>query len=283
MLRVLVDYIQERFAVQATIPLVIILFGAPACLVPLGGASVLLLGGLSTFLALLILRIVDDISDIAVDSKTHPERGLVSGHISRQTLKYSAFFCGCLLLVFNISWLAFSMVSTGILFYAAFYWLKNTIPYVLHPFFVNCIFLIIPIYATALSGKSVDRTSFLLALFTWIGVVGHDFAHSVHKPEECPAGVQSFSKSLGSRESAMLASVFYMLSALFGVLFWRMSSVGFAFPLLLAGTSIHVAYLCINLLYNPARVEARKMYIPGFLFFLLPQAGIIFDHVLNIL
>lgn len=273
-------FVRERFSLKITVPLTIILFGAPASLVQLRTIEVVT-GGLSTFLALLILRIADDISDISTDAVTSSERGLVCGRIRINKLKYAAFFCGVLILVCNYSWPTLFTVTAVTVFYFIFYFVKKNIPYMLHPFFVNVIFPIIPIYAGVLSGHRIAPSLVLFALFIWTAVIAHDFAHSVHGPEEGRTGIQSFSKSMGSKASAMLSSGLFLCSAVLGFLFWYRSNVNLLFPIALTCTSAQIAYQCRDLLRNPVRSTAKKFYISGFLFFLVPSAVIFFDGMLK--
>lgn len=274
MFRSLGSFIKERFSLTVTVPLSLILFGAPAGLVGLGWRR-MVAGCVTIFLALLILRITDDISDMQVDMRVSPQRGLVSGKIDLNSLKNGAFLCGFFVLFLNSSLAAFLAVVTVAICYLIFYTLKQKIPYVLQPLFVNMIFPAIPVYAGILNGGKVLMSLVLLAIFMWTAVIAHDYAHSIHGPSEGVAGIQSFSGCLGSRRSAALAVLFFLCSSIAGILFWYQSDLGLLFPGALACTSFFIAGNCIKLLKNPVKTTARKFYIAGFVYFLVPLIAVI--------
>ena len=275
MFKALSCFIRERFSLEATVPLAMILFGAPAGLVGIGWRQVAV-GGVTSFLALLILRIVDDISDIKTDMVVSPERGFVSGKIDVNKLKKSALLCFFLILFLNYTSSAFLTVLSVVVFYFTFYSFKGNIPYVLHPLFVNVIFPTLPLYAGTLKG-GVDMSLILLAFFLWTAVIAHDYGHSVHGPSEGVEGVQSFSNSLGAKKSAMLAVLAFVCSSLTGFLFWIQSDLGLLFPLVLSCTSILIAKNSVKLLKHPVKAVARKLYISGFVYFLVPLIAIIVE------
>ena len=268
-------FIRERFCLKATVPLALILFGAPAGLVGIGWREAAV-GSISSFLALLILRIVDDISDIKTDTIVSPERGLVSGEIDVNKLKKGALLCAFLILFLNYTFSAFLTVLSIVVFYVIFYSLKRNIPYVLHPLFVNVIFPMIPLYVGMLK-DGVDMALILLAFFLWTAVIAHDYGHSVHGPSENVEGVQSFSNSLGSGKSATLAVLAFVCSSLAGFLFWSQSGLGLLFPIALACTSILIAKNSVKLLKDPVKATARKFYISGFVYFLVPLIAVVVE------
>ena len=278
MFRALGCFIRERFSLKVTVPLTLVLFGAPAGLVGLGWRK-MVAGCVTIFLALLILRITDDISDIQVDMRVSPQRGLVSGKIDINSLKNSAFLCGFFVLFLNSSLPAFFAVVSVAVCYLIFYTLKRKIPYVLQPLFVNMIFPVIPVYVGILNGGEVGMPLVLLAIFVWTAVVAHDYGHSIHGPSEGVTGVQSFSGSLGSERSATLAVMVFLCSSIAGFLFWSQSGLGLLFPGALVCTSLLIAGNCVKLLKNPVKATARKFYISGFVYFLVPLIAVIAETI----
>lgn len=280
MFKDLAYFVQERFPLKASLPLTLILFGAPASLVHLGKVEAAR-GLASTFVALLVLRIVDDLSDINRDALTDPARGTVSGRIDTLRLKQAALLGVFLLFVLNSSGRPLLVVSMAAAYYAAFYVLKPFLPYGLHPPLVNAVFPAVFLYAASLDGGFMDASLVLLALFVWCAVVAHDYAHSIHGPYEGTPGVQSFPESLGSEGTAVLASLLFLSSAVLGFLFWWQSGLGPAFPLILACTSLVIAWKCARLLRRPVRSVAREFYITGFIYFMAPLAVIPLEEVLG--
>ncbi len=272
--RALGCFIRERFSLKVTVPLTLVLFGAPAGLVGLGWRR-MVAGLITIFLALLILRIIDDISDRQVDMSVSPERGLASGKIDLSSLKKSAFLCGSFVLFLNSSLAAFLTVVSVAVCYFVFYTFKQKIPYVLQPLFVNIIFPVIPVYAGMLNGGKMGMSLVLLAIFIWTAVIAHDYAHSIHGPSEGIEGIQSFSGSLGSGRSAALAVLVFLCSSFSGFLFWYQSDLGLLFPGALVCTSLFITANCVKLLKNPVKATARKFYISGFVYFLVPLIAVI--------
>ncbi len=281
MVNALTLFLRERFFPPVTIPLAMVLFGAPASLVTLHPGK-FILGVVTTLLGLLILRISDDIADIDVDTRTCPRRGLVSGRISVSRLRTAACLCWTLLFFCNRTWPLPGLLFSLTCFYVIFYQSRKKIPYLVQPLAVNIIFPCIPFYATMLAGQKIGSSQVLLALFIWTAVIAHDYAHSVHGPDERINGVPSFTKSIGATGTALLASSLFMGSVVFGILFWLLSNVTFLFVFALAMTAAHIFFRCLTLVQQPVRSKAKKMYIAGFLFFIIPLAALPVGKIFNI-
>ncbi len=269
MLKALRSFLDERFPLKVGIPVALVLFGAPASLLGLDKLR-LGVGLISCFLALLSLRIVDDISDMVLDVVAHPERGLVSGKIPVKRLEAFVAVSLILILVLNSVFASFWLICFGASLYLAFYKQKKRVPLVLQPFLVNLVFLLIPIYSGLLKGESDLKNLLLMGLFVWTGAVAHDFAHSVHGLDEAVFKVETFSSVLGPKRSARWAIFLYGFSVIFGILFWILADAGSVFVVSLAIMSFIISFQCTRLYFNPKRFMARRLYVSGFLFFLIP-------------
>ena len=271
-------FVRERFPIWVAVPLSLVLFGAPAVLVRLD-VSDWLRGLATTFMALLVLRMVDDLSDIEVDAVTSPERGLVSGRIEPGHLKaWSAFFF-LVMLVFNPSPVVFMFLLLGALFYFVYYRVRRGIV-AWQPLLVNMVFPLVPVYACLLGGKRPSISVILLSIFIWSAVVGHDYGHSVSESRTTgQASAITFYSRLGPRPCAVLGALFYLCSLVTGYLAWLEGGLGILFLIALAIMSLVIARIFLALLKNPARSVARRLYVPGFLFFMVPMATIIVQGV----
>ncbi len=269
MMHALKSFIEDRFPLKVTLPLSFVLFGAPASL-SMPNLFSAVCGFTTIFLALLVLRIWDDISDLEIDAIKSPGRGLVSGRIDGERLVWASGFFLLIVLCLNSLEPAFPLVCLVMAYYLIFFrHLKKKVPFVLQPLLLNVIFFVIPLYAGLLGGH-LDGKFWALSLFVWIGVVAHDYAHSVHGPEEGMEGVPSFSGSIGARGSAILAGTFFLLSACFGLVVWMLGTGDGLFVTALSCMSLLILYRCGRLLLHPSSREARPFYVSGFLFFLIP-------------
>ncbi len=279
-LNALILFSRERFPARVTIPLSLVLFGAPASLVR-PDAHRWVTGAATVFLALLALRIVDDISDIEMDAISKPERGLVCGRIDITQVKRGSSTCAALIALLNTSWPSLLTVSATAGFYAIFYGQRHRIPIMLRPFLINMIFFIIPVYVSSLKNFYDIYSILLLALFVWLAVVAHDFAHSVHGPDEGFDAIKSFSDCIGAKGSALLSAVLFACSGITGTVFWYLSGAGPLFLISLCCTSAFIGLRCRELIKRPRKATAKKFYVAGFLFFIVPLTAIIIETVIK--
>lgn len=277
----LLQFTRERFPVTVTMPLSAVLFAAPFSLSSFA-ISEAAFGLLNVFLFLLLARMQDDLSDIAIDRTTHPERSLVSGAINPSNLRLCLIIGTGIVLVLNYFAHLFLPVITMIFVYAIFCYLKQWIALPLHPIFVNAVFFFIPLYAGLIAPGSAELSHILLGLFIWAAVIAHDFAHSVHGPTESSADVASFSSILGSRGSAITALCAFVLAGLIGLSFWIQSGRPLLFSILLTTTFVYILFLGIRLVKMPNIANAKPFYVYGFAFFLLPLLGLIIDNYLGL-
>ncbi len=281
LLNTLISFSRERFPARVTVPLAFILFGAPASVVRLDPYRYIT-GLITVFLGLLTLRIVDDIADIEKDAVTNPERGIVCGKIDVAKLKTACFTCTTLIAVLNISrpfTILIILVTAGS--YVIFYGIKYKVPIMLHPLLVNMVFFIIPVYASSLKNFYRISTISLLSIFIWLGVIAHDYAHSVHGTDEGFAGIEGFSDCIGPKNSAILSTFLFACSAIAGIAFWYQSGAGPLFLITLCCTCALIGFRCMELIKDPKKATARRFYVAGFVFFLIPLSAIIAETIIN--
>jgi len=275
----LVQYIHERFSLKASIAISFILFTAPFSMTNFQFAG-LLAGVFSTFSFLLILRIVDDISDRRVDEISHPERGLVSGRIDVRKLKYMIGLIAGFVLIMNTELYLILFVLATSCYYALYFRYKRRISIIFQIPFINLIFFLIPVYAGIRGSARTEWPLILMGLFTWFSAMAHDIAHGIHTQGESHANGRDFSMTLGPNHSAIVAAGVYLLAMCTGMAFCLCSRNSLIFILLLAGTSVQIMYLCKNLIQNPDQPRATPFYIYGFTFFLIPLTGLMLENLI---
>ncbi|MBW1992268.1 MAG: UbiA family prenyltransferase [Deltaproteobacteria bacterium] len=274
------QFVQERFSLRVTLPLTLILFAGPASL-NRPGPGVLLFGWAATFLALLCLRMADDLASLEADRAAHPERGLPAGRIRPVALKALVAAGSATLAVVHLNSQAFSLVAGAIIFYLLFYkFLRERLPLTLKPFFSNAVFAVLPCYAGLVSGGLLPAQLFLAA-FVWLAAVAHEWAHNVHGPGEAGLGLAEYAVALGPRASAAAALALFAGAGACGWLAWLKTGRPWAFGVLLGITTVHVGFLGLRLVRRPEYRNARPFYVAGFTFFLLPLAGLMADALLR--
>jgi 4-hydroxybenzoate polyprenyltransferase len=273
-------FVKERFPLPVTLPLTLILFAGPASLSP-PGLWEAIFGWASTFLALLCLRIADDLASLQIDTVAHPERGLQSGRIKAASLKaFVAVSLGAMVLWQSTSQ-AFLLVVATITFYILFFkGFKERLPLLMRPFFSNVIFAVIPCYAGLVSGN-LRISQLFLAGFVWLAAVAHEWAHNVHGSGEVGLGLADYVEAIGGRPSAAVALALFASAAFFALLAWIRMAKPWVFGMLLVITTVHVGFLGVKLIKKPEYKNAKPFYVAGFTFFLLPLAGLIIDCLLG--
>ena len=275
----LLKFIEERFPIKVTIPLVIIITMAPQSLIPLKVSDTIICN-ITSFFSLFLLRLADDISDIKIDRILHPQRWLVNVEININKIRITFIISIILLIIINV----FSLYNILVLlflivYYSIFFKIKSKIPAIVQPILINIIFLILPIYINLLSVHNITKPYILLGLFIWIAVIAHDFAHSIHGFNEQKDIIKTLSTQLGPHNVALIAFILYWLSFIVGILFWFQFEVSYLFVVLLIITFVYINFLCIKLLKKPDMSSAKQFYINGFLFFLIPLIGLIINNL----
>ncbi len=273
-------FVKERFPLHVTLPLTLILFAGPASLSP-PGLWEAIFGWASTFLALLFLRIADDLASLQIDKIAHPGRGLPAGRIKAANLKiFVALGLGAMVL-WQTNAQAFLLVLGAITFYLLFFkGFKERLPLLMRAFFSNVIFAVVPCYAGLVSGN-FRISQLFLAGFVWLAAVAHEWAHNVHGPGEAGLGLADYAEAIGARAAAAVALALFAGSALFALLAWLTMARPWVFGMLLVITTLYAGFLGIRLIREPEYKNAKPFYVAGFTFFLLPLAGLVIDGLLG--
>lgn len=259
-------FIGERFPLPVTVPFTAILVLGTSHWLPDGVGRETPHCLVRTFLAFLLLRVADDLSDLDLDRRLKPGRGLCSGAISEKGLTtafWALFLC---LLALSRGNQGDLLVWAGCLGYALFYRGKATIPVFARTFFVNGIFLLLPVYVALQAGVSSPWPAWMLGGFLWFSAVAHEYAHSLADAEACQS---KYGSSFSPRTQAILATVGFFLAFFFAVLFAVTISKK-AFLLAVAPWSVVILVLCARLVRDPAPSNAGPFHVHGFLFFLVP-------------
>lgn len=274
-------FIRERFPLPVTLPLTLILFGGPASLSPPGLWSAIF-GWANTFLALLCLRMADDLTSLPTDIIAHPERGLPAGRIEARNLKNFLALAVSAMVLWQVNIPAMLVAIGTVIFYVLFFRdFKERLPLIIRPFFSNIIFAVLPCYA-GIVGGNLGISHLLLAAFIWLAAVAHELAHNVHGPQETDRGLADYVETIGARATAALALVLFAGAAGFGFLAWLSLPRPWVFGLLLVIAAVHIGFLGARLIREPQYENARPFYVAGFTFFLVPLAGLLIDRLLGL-
>ncbi len=258
-------FIRERYPLQVTIPLVGVLSLA-AVYPTFGSWKRLLLAVATVFLGLLALRAADDLVDMESDRQRCPDRGLPSGRIKAEAISRSIWFLWGLILFLNlVSLKALIFIVVLSLYYLFYFRGKSYLPHDIRPFFSTLIWGVIPLYV-GLNLESLSLFHFLMMAFIWSAVVAHEIAHSLDNVQ--PNRWQAL---------ALRALFLFILSAFWGLAIWQVTGRPFFFGLFLLLTLAVILKLSLALLREPGPSRAKAFYIWGFIFFLLPLAGLIVD------
>ena len=269
----------ERFNFKATLPIFSILWAAPLSLTHWEIVPAIVLY-LSIFIGFFCLRAVDDINSIEVDRISHPERGLVSGRIDSAKLTQAVWLMIAFIVLINYFLGNVLAIIVIVLYYSLFFRFENKLPLLLKPFLSNIAFGYIAIYSSYVVEGYISSAQVLLALFLWVSVIAHDYAHSLHADNIDTQGIQTYSKRLGARTSAIVSLIGYLVACILGAIFWLIANQPALFLIMLVLSTLYILYLEIQLIKKPSSERAVKFYINGFLFFLLPCLGLIIDHIL---
>jgi len=282
--RALRIFASERYPTVVALPVALC-----ACLGPYavagGGWSVLVRVVVTTFLVLFALRIVDDIVSVEEDEKTNPSRALPSGRVDIQMLARGAVALTGAALVCGFGWLSLGLAVLG-LYYVGFFLCIRHVSVILKPWFVNIVFFAIPIQLSWIQGRHAGLFLCTFGVFFWLTAVGHDFAHSVHAPGESHGDTPSASEILGPRRAALVGLACYVgafaagATLAYGLPGYR--PIPILFSLGLALMFVRVCVLLIELIAHPCVERARRLYVGGFAFLLVPSFLLWIDRVLGV-
>lgn len=180
--------------------------------------------------------------------------------------------------LFGLPWWMDLLLLPGLLlWYAAYFRYKADLPLVLRPFVSNGLFLALPLIGC---GQYL-LMALKLGLFCWLAAAGHEFAHNVRAAEEREfpsATAPDYVDLLGPLGALALAALLYALALPCGLAYRALavdSLPAIAEKMQLFRTSMLLCALMLLPLFlltwvQPCRLHARRFYVPGFVFFLLP-------------
>lgn len=272
-------YIAERFPLQATLPIAaIIAFGVmPA----LHGSWQVYAAALSTvWFGLFLLRATDDLHSIDTDRIKSPNRGLVTGFIRASSLRYACLVVLLLIMTLYIQRPeALAFIGILLLYYWIWHRISRHLPILCHPFGSNLIFAALPIFLGLVQTGEVGMASLGSAGFMYFAAIAHEYAHNAG--ERKPAQLRTYDSVIGARGTAAAAGILFLISFLCGLWmsFYIQEAAGFR-GMLLAHLVANM-YFIIRLIRRPVAADARKFYILGFTFFLLPLAARIVERLIS--
>lgn len=221
----------------------------------------------SVALGLLLLRIADDLADLERDRRLHPRRGLPSGRIDPAALGRS-LPPGLALLVLLNPGPGLWAVLGGLGWYAGYYRLRRRLPATLRPWLVNAVFPLAVFYGAG----AFSAASLWLAAFVGLAVVGHDYAHEVRAPAEQRQEPDFPSARWGPRGAALAGILLYLAASAAAVGAWIALGRPPLFGIALLAAAGGLAPRLWALWRRPAAASARRLYVAGFVYFLLPLA-----------
>lgn len=269
----LARFITERAPHYVMLPIALCWWGGCAALIQ-PGWDVWIRGLIATDLALLALRIFDDLHSIEEDRQRKPERGLVTGKIKAKSLKRSGMLIVIIIGVLLWQWTLAVAVAALCLYYSLFFRLRKRLPLLLKPWLSNFFFLVFPALANFWLTRSITLEAILLGLFAWLSAIAHEYGHNVRKAEEPNPGPADYTDHLGPKGVARFSVILFVIACLCGAAFALLESLplGFLIPFALAG--LYLAKCGFDLLRNPSQKTAKPVYIAGFAIFLLPLLGL---------
>lgn len=265
--RALAAYMAERCPWPVLLAVAVALVLGPALVLGRRGPAALAIATASVALGLLLLRIADDLADLERDRRLAPRRGLPSGRIDPTALGRT-LWPGLVLLVLLNPGPGLWAVLAGLGWYRAYYRFRRRLPATLRPWLVNAVFPLAVLYGAG--GASV--AGLWLAAFVGLAVVGHDYAHEVRAPGEegCRAG--SPSARWGAGRTALAGIVLYLAASAAGAGAWIALERPALFGIALLAATGGLAPRLWALWRRPAAGSARRLYVAGFVYFLLPLA-----------
>lgn len=231
------------------------------------GPAALAAATASVALGLLLLRIADDLADLERDRRLAPRRGLPSGRIDPAALGRT-LLPGLVLMVLLNPGPGLWAVLAGLGWYAAYYRFRRWLPATLRPWLVNAVFPLAVLYGAG--GASV--ASLWLAAFVGFAVVGHDYAHEVRAPGEEGHRQDSASARWGAGRAALAGILLYLAASAAGAGAWIALERPPLFGVALLAVTGGLAPRLWALWRRPAAGSARRLYVAGFVYFLLPLA-----------
>ncbi len=265
--RALGAWVRERFPLDVSVPLAVVLCGA--CLPPgaWGRLPWLVACG---WLLLLAARAWDDLADVARDRVRRPERVLPSGRLPARLLRRVALAAGALglagafALSFRSGAWAAACVAAGLAWHA----LRPRLPPLLGPPMVNLVFPALVLLGPIGLGVATVG-GILVAIFAWTGAVAHDLGHGIEEEAGMPAPLRD---PLSPRTRARWGVGFFVAS-LVAAAASEIARPDPLFAAIAAPAGLVLASRFASLLRNPSEWNGRRLRVAGFVYFVAPLVG----------
>ena len=225
-------YFTERFPILVYAPFVIILFFCLSFLVQLISGNDLILdassivGCVTAFFMMLLIRTFDDIKDVDLDHDIFPNRPVSRGAVSIKDVYFLSAFSFSVLVLVNIffSWptiKVFAIVMLYALGTFKFFFAKRihiekpVVAMITHqPLPLSIIFLLI--HLSLATGSQYDNflpTHFFLLLTFALPITAWEISRKTKAPSQEIDRYETFSRILGPKVSASLPLILYTISA----------------------------------------------------------------------
>ncbi|MBW7477204.1 UbiA family prenyltransferase [Paenibacillus oenotherae] len=272
-------YVQERYPITVTLPMstVIAIGVMPVLQVSWQQYAIAVL---AVWLGMFLLRAADDLHAIDTDRIKSPHRGLVTGRIAASSIRYACMLALLLLALLYIPHReALAFLGVLVVYYTLLYRISERLPLLLRPFGSNMVFAALPFLAELVYSGQFSAESAGCAGFVYLAAVAHEYAHNVG--EEKPAPLRTYDSIIGSRGTAAIAAALFALSFIFGLWMSRSIEESYGFAIVLTAHMLVNMYWAVQLIRRPIASSARKFYILGFTFFILPLGARIVERLIS--
>jgi geranylgeranylglycerol-phosphate geranylgeranyltransferase len=242
----------------------------------------------SGFFAALIWN---DITDVDIDTVTHPDRPIPSGRITSKKFFAVALFFSATTFIFSylVSFWCFLLVGFSALF-VAFHnkYLKKIVKLPAYSeIFTPLQWVIVPIFGfLAVSGSNIQNM-ILLAIFTYFADNAHDLPEGIHDAEgDRKCGVMTYATSFGERNAARISFAMFFLSGILGILLFIKTILTLVFLIPFLGIWIYTLFYSYRLLKtDKERMKEVGALVgrKGFNYFLISYDLIFLDILVQLL
>lgn len=201
----------------------------------------------NVFAMLVILRLMDELKDAAIDRRLFPQRPLSSGRVSERDIRIGLGAIASLYLLSNLYSAATTISALLVLGYSMLMFKRFFAPALLErslPITLATHTPVVPIiwsqaFVAAASAQGIllsDLRWGLVVLYVamlWLAMLGWELSRKIRCAEEESEYV-TYSQILGRTGAVMLALGVQTGAALIGVFFWLRMSLGFAYLALVA-------------------------------------------------
>ena len=244
-------------------------------------------GLVTMIIYLTLLRLSDDICDIPVDRRNHPERLLVSGAVNVAVLKKIRWIGIAMVFVIHLFYpgvmvypKVMALFAVVLLFYGIYFAIKSSLSLHLQLAMLNLYLFVFPVYAGLFLNNHLGTYHLLMGLFFWLGGMAHDYSHAIVDTQTIPPDKAIPINLVNQRRLAIVSLLFFLMGSALGAYFYTDEQVGIYFLAALLFNLIVMLILEARLISNPSEDSAKPFYVFGFLFFLLPAAAHIVQRML---